>query len=74
MTTWEMSSKIVNFMTSGAGVLALGYGHMSHNALFLNKSSSLTPRHGSDKQMIEEGSTQIINFMTLGAGDYAKWV
>ena len=28
--TKEASTKIVNFMTPGAGVLKLGYGHLSH--------------------------------------------
>ena len=37
MMTKEGSSKIVNFMTPGAGVLVIGRGHISHNenALFL---------------------------------------
>ena len=30
MMTKEGSSKIVNFMTPGAGVLLLGHGHLSH--------------------------------------------
>ena len=30
MMTKEGSTKIVNFMTPGAGVLALGWGHISH--------------------------------------------
>ena len=30
MMTKEGSTKIVNFMTPGAGVLALGHGHISH--------------------------------------------
>ena len=30
MMTKEGSTKIVNFMTPGAGVLALGRGHISH--------------------------------------------
>ena len=30
MMTKEGSSKIVNFMTPGAGVLVLGCGHISH--------------------------------------------
>ena len=37
MMTKEGSTKIVNFMTPGAGVLLLGRGHQtnSENALFL---------------------------------------
>ena len=30
MMTKEGSTKIVNFMTPGAGVLVLGHGHISH--------------------------------------------
>ena len=28
--TKEGSTKIVNFLTPGAGILVLGYGHISH--------------------------------------------
>ena len=30
MMTMEVSTKIVTFMTPGAGVLAIGCGHISH--------------------------------------------
>ena len=45
MMTKEGATKIVNFMTPGAGVLEIGQGHMSYceNALFLLKSSFLLP-------------------------------
>ena len=45
MMTKEGSTKIIIFMTLGAGILVLGCGHMSYseNALFLLKSSSLLP-------------------------------
>ena len=51
MMTKEGSTKIVNFMTHGAGSLVLGHRHISHkvikssgeNVLFLLKSSSLLP-------------------------------
>ena len=32
MMTKELSTKIVNFMTPGVGVLVLGRGHISHIA------------------------------------------
>ena len=40
MMTKEGSTKIVNFMTPGAGVLVLGRGHISHyeNALYFFKN------------------------------------
>ena len=40
----EGSTKIINLITPGAGVLVLGHGHMGQivrNALFLQKSSFL---------------------------------
>ena len=46
MMTKEGSTKIVNFITPGAGVLALGRGHISHIMkmhYFFKKSSSLLP-------------------------------
>ena len=46
MMTKEGSTKIVNFMTPGAGVLVLGRGHISHIVkmhYFFLKSSSLLP-------------------------------
>ena len=46
MMTKEGSTKIVNFMTPGAGVLVLGRGHISHLMkmhYFFKKSSSLLP-------------------------------
>ena len=45
MMTKEGSTKIVNFMTQGAGVLVLGCGHISHigkiHYFFINLSSLL---------------------------------
>ena len=43
MMTKKGSTKIVNFMTPNVGVLVLGRGDISENALFLKKSSSLLP-------------------------------
>ena len=37
MMTKGGSTKIVNFMTPGAGVLVLGHGHISHIVKMLNK-------------------------------------
>ena len=55
MMTTDRSTKIVNFMTPGAGVLVLGCGHISHsgNALLLLKIF-FPPMHtcGSDKLSI----------------------
>ena len=54
MMTKEGFTKIVNFMTPGAGVLALERGHMlySGNAFFPNKIIFFTPRHRSNKLSI----------------------
>ena len=56
----EGSTKIVNFMTPGAGVLVLGCGHIS----------PIVKMHYSFKNLLfsKEGSTQFVNFMTSGAG------
>ena len=46
MMTKEGSTKIVNFMTPGAGVLVLGCGHISHIVkmhYFFKNLSSLLP-------------------------------
>ena len=49
--TKEGSTKIVNFMTPGAGVLVLGRGHISHIAksIISLKIYFFTPRNRSDK-------------------------
>ena len=47
MMTKIGSTKIVNFMTPGAGVLVLGRGHISHIVKMHHYFS--TPRHRSDK-------------------------
>ena len=53
MMTKEGSTKIVNFMTPGAGVLVLGRGHISHIVkIILFKIFFSTPRHKSDKLSI----------------------
>ena len=74
MTTKEGSTKIENFMTLGAGVLALRRGHISHIVkihYFFKKIFFSTQWYGSDKlkvMMNKEGSTKIVNFITPGAG------
>ena len=74
MTTGR-STKIVNFMTPGAGVLMLGRGHLSHimkmhyffKNLLLYFQAQIRPTKYK-VMMTKEGSTKIINFMTPGAG------
>ena len=74
MTTKEGSTKIENFMTLGAGVLALRRGHISHIVkihYFFKKIFFSTQWYGSDKlkvMMNKEGSTKIVNVITPGAG------
>ena len=50
MMTKEGSTQIVDFMTSGAGVLVLGRGHKSHTVKMHDFFQNLlpTPRHRSD--------------------------
>ena len=54
MTTKEASTKLVNFMTPGAGVLALGCDHISHlvKMHYSLKIFLFTPRLRSDKLSI----------------------
>ena len=41
MMTKEGSTKIVNFMTPGAGVLMLGHGHIIHHSEYILYSLSV---------------------------------
>ena len=74
MMTTERSTKIVNFMTTGTGVLVLGRTHISHivkihyffKNLFLYSQAQI--RQTKYIIMTNEGSTIILNFMTPGAG------
>ena len=75
MMTKEGSTKIINFMTPGAGVLVLGCGHISHivkmhyffkNLLLYSCASSRQTEY--IVMMSKEASTKIVNFMTPGAG------
>ena len=71
MMTKEGSTKIVNFMTPGAGVLVLGCGHISHivkmhyffeNLLF--NSQALIRQTKYVVLITKEGSTKIVPFIT----------
>ena len=75
MMTMERSTKIVNFMTPGAGVLVLGHGHISHivkmhyffkNLLLYSQAWIRQTKY--IVMMTTERSTKIVNFMTPGAG------
>ena len=62
MITKERSTKIVNFMTPGAGVLVLGCGHISHIAkvhyffkIFLPYSQALIRQTNYAVIMTKEG-------------------
>ena len=72
--TKKGSTKIVNFMTPGAGVLALGRGHISHimtiHYFFKNLLSSQAYIRKTKYIVImtKVGSTKIVNFMTPGSG------
>ena len=77
MMTKEGSTKTLNFMTPGAGVLVQGCGHKSHKVkmhyfLLHKKSSSLHPAYIRQTKcivmMAKEGSTKTLNFMTPDAG------
>ena len=75
MLTIECSTKIVNFMTPGAGVLVLVRGHRSHLAKmhYFFKNLLLYPQvlirqTKSTIMMTNEGSTKIVNVMTPGIG------
>ena len=74
MMNKEGSTKIVNFMTPGSGVLVLGCGHISHivkmHYFFKNllNSQALIRQTKYEVMMTDEGSTKIVNFMTPGQG------
>ena len=69
-----MSTKIVNFMTPGAGFLLLGRGHISYivkmyyvlkNLLLFSKAYNRQRKY--IVMMTKKGSTKIVNFITPGA-------
>ena len=75
MMTKEGFTKIVIFMTPGAGVLVIVRGHISHIVKMHYPGIPIkiffsTPRHKSDKlyiMMTKKESTKIVTFMTPGA-------
>ena len=58
--TKEGSTKIVNFLTPGAGVLVLGHDHI------LLYSQAQIRQTKYVVMLTKEGSTKIVNFMTPG--------
>ena len=72
--TKEGSTKIVNFMSPGAGVPVLGCALLSHIVkmhYFLNLLLSSQAYIRQTKYIVlinKEGSTKIVTFMTPGAG------
>ena len=72
MMTMEGSTKIVNFMTPGAGVFALGCSHKSHTVKMHYSFNNLLIYSNRQTMyivmMTKEGSTKIVNFMTPRAG------
>ena len=79
MMTKEGSTKIVNFMTPGAGVLVLGRGHISDivkmhyffKNLLLQSQAQITQTM-CILMMDNEESTKIVSFMTPGQGGLAR--
>ena len=74
MMTKEGSTKIVNFMTHGAGFFLLGRGHISHIVKIYYFLRTLLYSQAQIRQIMyiviitKEGFTEIVNFMTPGAG------
>ena len=73
MMTKEGSTRIINFMTPGAGVFMLGCGHISHivkvHYFFKNLllySHTYIRQNKYIVVMTKEGSTKIVTFMTPG--------
>ena len=80
MMTKEGITKIVNFITLGAGVLVLGLGHVSHkvkmNYVFkslLLYTQALTRQTKYTVMMTKEESTKTVNFITPGAEVLVLW-
>ena len=76
MVTKEGSTKIVNFMTPGAGILVKERGHRSHivklHYFFKNLllySQTLISQTKYVVMMTKEGSTKIVNFIAPWAGE-----
>ena len=70
MLTNENSTKIVNFMATGAGILVLRHGHivyMQYFSHFLVYTGTRIRQIKYIVKMTNEGSTKVVNFMTHGA-------
>ena len=71
----EGSTKFVNFMTTRAGILVLGCGHIKdivkihyfYKNLLMYSQTQIRQTEGIEK-MFKERSTKIVNFMTSGHG------
>ena len=78
MMTTERSTKIVNFMTPGAGVLVLGHGHIIYIVKCIISLNLLLYSEEKNRQtkckimMTKEGSTKIVNFMAPGRNSCAR--
>ena len=75
MMAKEESTKIVKFMTPGAGVLVLWRGHVSHKVKMHYFFKNLLLYSGACSRqnkciviITKEGSTKIVNVMISGAG------
>ena len=73
MMTKEGSTKIVSFMTPGAGILVIGCGHLSHIVkmhYFLKNILLYYQAYIRQTNYIvlinKDGSTKIVTFMTPG--------
>ena len=66
MMTKEGYTQIINLMTSGAGVPALGCGHISHKVKCKIRQTIYIV------MINNEGSNKIVNFMILEQGSYAR--
>ena len=80
MMTKEESTKIVTFMTSTAGVLVLGCGHISRivkmHYFFKNLllySQALIRQTKYVVMMTKERSNKIVNFMTPWDRSFCAW-
>ena len=70
MLTNENSTKIVNFIAPGAGILVLRHGHivyMQYFSHFLVYTGARIRQIKYIVMMTNEGSTKVVNFMTHGA-------
>ena len=66
MMTKEGSTKIINFMTPGVGLLVLGRGHIIYTVKLYKPGIDQTNK--CLVMMTKEGPTKIVNIMTQGKG------